>query len=305
MTQPTNKNGRRNPTNSGNKPAAQNKPTTTTTPKPTGASGQTTPPKPPTPTGGQGAPAQRKLSPRQEAARRKAQKRRQIQILITGIVGVVAAIAIIVTVLLVNSPYKFNDVPAQATLDTAPLTIGNADAKVTLIEYFDLRCVVCKQYFDEAYSQIKTVYVTTGKVKYEHRHLTVIDTGLKDGVSNRMAQGAMCAADQKRSIDYIETSYRNYPGERVGFPDDKWIKNLADALKLNMNDFNTCLDSNKYRQAVTDQTREASTKGASGTPTFFVKVGNGAEELVTITSASAFFTTLSSKLDEALQKAGN
>jgi protein-disulfide isomerase len=167
-----------------------------------------------------------------------------------------------------------------------------------------MRCSVCKIFFDDHFSNIKRAYVDTGKVKYELRNYTVIDDILKDGVSSRMAQGAMCAADQKRSVDFVDTAYRNYPGERAGFPDDKWIKDLASALKLNTQEFNACLDTNKYRQTVADQKREGSAKGVSGTPTFFVRVGNEAEELVTVTSASAFTSSISAKLDEALKKAG-
>jgi protein-disulfide isomerase len=300
MSQSSNQNGKKNPAARESKPPPPNKPTTTATSKPDATGGQTKPP----PAPGPGTTPARKLSPRQEVARKKAQKRRQLQILITGVISVVAVVAIIVVVLLVNSPYNFKDVPAQATTDTAPLTFGSADAKVTLIEYLDMRCSVCKLFFDEHFSNIKQAYVDTGKIKYELRNYTVIDERLKDGVSAKMAQGAMCAADQKRSIDFVDTVYRHYPGERVGFPDDKWIKDLAGALKLNTQEFNTCLDNNKYRQFVADQKQAGSGKGVSGTPTFFVKVGNEAEEQIAISSAGAFTSAISAKLDEALKKAG-
>ena len=60
---------------------------------------------------------------------------------------------------------------ARATL--TPLEgdsfVGPADAKVTVIEYGAPTCGACKSWHDQAWTQLKTSYIDSGKIKFVFR----------------------------------------------------------------------------------------------------------------------------------------
>jgi|GEM_PF-5274583 len=49
--------------------------------------------------------------------------------------------------------------------------LGNSKAPVTMIEFSDLQCPFCRQFFTTAFPQIKKDYIDTGKVALYYRHL--------------------------------------------------------------------------------------------------------------------------------------
>ncbi|MBI2043683.1 thioredoxin domain-containing protein, partial [Candidatus Pacearchaeota archaeon] len=53
---------------------------------------------------------------------------------------------------------------AKATVDDDAV-LGNKDAPVTIIEFSDYQCPFCRKFWTETFSQIKTQYIDTGKVK--------------------------------------------------------------------------------------------------------------------------------------------
>lgn len=48
--------------------------------------------------------------------------------------------------------------------------LGDENAPVTIVEFSDLECPFCEQFFSGAYPQIKKDYIDTGKVKMYFRH---------------------------------------------------------------------------------------------------------------------------------------
>lgn len=49
--------------------------------------------------------------------------------------------------------------------------LGNSKAPVTMIEFSDLQCPFCRQFFTTAFPQIKKDYIDTGRVQFYYRHL--------------------------------------------------------------------------------------------------------------------------------------
>lgn len=252
------------------------------------------------------ATLQQRFTQRQLAAQQRIQQRRRMQIIGAGILVVVLVIAAIIGVQFMNqranAPVTFTNLPATPTTDTAPFTLGNPDASVTLIEYGDFRCSACEQYFTDAEKTIRQKYVDTGKVKYVFRNYTVIDQLLGDDGSTRAAQAGYCAADQKRFWDYHDVLYSNYIGEKRGAPTIKYLEDLAKALNLNTEQFNSCLESGRDSQKIAGEMSGGMQQGVTGTPTFFIKVGDK-ETRVTITSAG-YVAGISAQLDEALKNSG-
>ncbi|NWJ46390.1 MAG: thioredoxin domain-containing protein [Chloroflexi bacterium] len=236
-------------------------------------------------------------SSKKEAMRQRQLKRRRNQIILVGIGVVVVAIIGIFTIVALSTPTSFDKLPASSTQDTDYLTLGAANAQVALIEYADVRCPACKQYFDQADSSIRDTFVKTGQIKYIFRNYTVVDDILRDSDSQRGAQAIRCAADQKRGWDFRDSMYANYRGESTGVITDKVLKDLAKALGLNQDQFNSCLDTSKYKQAVADEKTAAKAKGVSGTPTFFLSI-NGAEQEIQYST----YDDIKSKIAAAVQQ---
>jgi protein-disulfide isomerase len=249
----------------------------------------TTPPKPTGTTTG-------KLSSKQLAMRKRQQKRRRNQIIITGIVVVIVAALAIVTIVSLSAPSPISNLPATSSNDVDFMTIGGADAKVTLIEYGDLRCSACVSFFNNQEPDIRNTYVKTGKIKYTMRTYPIIDMNQGVTDSQRAAQAAYCASDQKRGWDYRDVVYANsaYIGEFTGKLTDKYLKDLAKGLNLNTDTFNSCLDGNKYKQQISTEQADGAKKGVNGTPTFFLKYLDK-EEVVSVTDLKA-------KIEDALNK---
>ncbi len=215
-----------------------------------------------------GAP---KLTPRQQAARRRAQKRRRTQLLITGGIIAVIAIALIIIGISISQPVNFDAIPAAANLDQRPFELGPADAKVTVEEYGDFQCPVCKTWHDNNQTKLVSDYITSGKsVKFVFRDFPFLDNNYATRESHLMAEAAYCASDQKRSWDFYNALYDNQKPENSGYWTSDHLKALAKSLKLDTGTFNSCMDSNKYRSKVNTDATTGNTKGVQGTPSFAI-----------------------------------
>jgi protein-disulfide isomerase len=222
------------------------------------------------PAGGPVAP--RKLTPKQEAARRRAQKRRRVQLLITGVIVLVIAAALIALGISISQPTVFNNIPAAASVDERPFELGPADAKVVVEEYGDYQCPFCKQWHQDTQPQFINDYIKSGKsVKFVFKPFPFLDANSTTRESHVTTEAAYCAADQKRFWDFDNALYDNQPqSENSGYWTANRLKALAKALQLDTNQFNSCMDSNKYRSKATTDATDAQNRGVTGTPTFYV-----------------------------------
>ncbi len=242
-----------------------------------------------------GNSATRKLTPRQEAARKRAQKRRRTQLLITGAVVLVVAAALIVLGISLTQPVNFNNIPATITTDAVPFQLGPSDAKVTVEEYGDYQCPFCAQFHKQDQPQLISDYITSNKsVRFIFKPFPFIDQNKGNRESHTTVEAAYCAVDQKRFWDYDNALYDNQKPENSGFWTSDHLKALAKALQLDTSAFNSCLDSNKYKNQASDDATAAQNRGVTGTPTFFVN-----NKLVNYTD----YNSLKTAIDAALAAA--
>lgn len=83
---------------------------------------------------------------------------------------------------------------------------GNANAKVTLIEFSDYECPFCSRHYTQAEAQINKEYVDKGLVKFYYRDfpLTQIHPG-----AQKAAEAARCAGDQGKYWEYHDEVFEN------------------------------------------------------------------------------------------------
>jgi protein-disulfide isomerase len=79
------------------------------------------------------------------------------------------------------------------------------------------------------------------------------------------AEAANCAAEQGKFWEYHDRLFQN---QQALHPPS--LKQYAGDLGMNVEQFNSCFDSGKYRGDVMQDMAEAQRLGVSGTPAFFV-----------------------------------
>jgi len=228
-------------------------------------------------------PAKRTSKRDQFRAQRKSQERRTRIIWIS--IATIAALAIAAILIIPNLPVDPGNIQtpdARVRTQVDRLKVGDPNAKVKVVEYSDFNCVHCKDFWAQGEDQLLTQYIETGKVYFEYIPMSFISPS-----SVTAAQAAYCAADQNKFWEYHDYVFANYGADFSS----SMLKGLATKAGLNMNDFNTCFNANKYQLQVTKDMQGAQNAGINSTPTFLV---NG---------VTADIQTLFTTIDKAL--AGN
>ena len=197
------------------------------------------------------------------------------------IIGVIV-IAIIVGVaasLSASSPETVNlDMGrTHGTISTAmgsPI-LGEPSAPITIVEFGDYQCHQCYNWFHNTKPAIVEDYIETGKV-----NLVFVDLAFLGRDSPIAAQASYCAEDQEMYWEYHDTLY-NFQDSKIdgGWANSERLKAFASSLELDMDLFNSCLDSGKYSKRVQYNIQQARDHGVRGTPGFFIVGPDGQEQL--------------------------
>lgn len=167
-------------------------------------------------------------------------------------------------------------------------TLGSPDAPVVIVEFADFQCPFCGRFHQTTAKEIISTYVKTGKARLFYR-----DFAFLGEESNWASQAARCAGDQGKYWQYHDYLYEHQKGENQGAFAKNNLKDFALEVGLNAGNFNTCLDSDKYKQAVDDDTELGRKFGVTGTPTSFV---NGK-----LVQGAVPFATFKTTIEEALK----
>ncbi len=84
------------------------------------------------------------------------------------------------------------------------------------------------------------------------------------------AEASECAAEQNAFWEYHDFLFENQQGENQGAMSKDNLKKFAADLNLNTEQFNECLDSEKYAEIVQADTNGARQIGATSTPVFLI-----------------------------------
>ena len=109
--------------------------------------------------------------------------------------------------------------------------------------------------------------------------------------AHKAAQAAQCAREQDKFWEYHDVLFANARALKPA-----QLKKYAVDLELNAEQFNGCLDAEKYRKDVDRDMKEGGSYGVTGTPAFFV---NGR-----FLSGAQPFEKFASIIDEELEFRG-
>jgi protein-disulfide isomerase len=173
------------------------------------------------------------------------------------------------------------DALAMLTTPTIPAAhaLGSQDAKVTIVEFGDYLCTYCHRFHEETRDRLISGYVDTGKARFLFKDFPINDH--LDGGSSLAAQASYCAADQGMFWEFHERVYDNWGGERAGWVTKASMAQYArDAGVQDIDEFKSCLDSNKYADTVRDNYQLARNIGLRGTPSFVIIPAGGEPTLI-------------------------
>ena len=199
--------------------------------------------------------------------------------------GVAAAAGMLLFLLVVWYTIGESSSPPEISLDKSK---GDPDAPVTVVEYGDFQCPFFRLFATDAERRLDDEYVETGKVRFVFRNMAFIGQE-----SQWAAEAAECANEQGRFWTYYDKLFEEQAGENVGAYSKENLKRFALELELDSEEFNQCLDSEKYAGKVREETEAAREEGVRGTPALLVD-----GQLV---EGGADYEVLRSYIDAALQ----
>lgn len=161
---------------------------------------------------------------------------------------------------------KFQDKKSNngGNIEPTDIFVGKSDAPVTIVEYFSYVCGYCLKFHKETFPKMKENYIDKGKVKFIYRIVPPYE----------MAMAGLCAKEQNKFFEYHEYLFGH--STELKKVDD--LKIMAKSAGLDENDFNQCLDSEKYLETAKawyNEAEDAYNKGnipeeQRGTPTFLI-----------------------------------
>lgn len=232
-----------------------------------------------------------------------------VGVLIAGAILLKDAKAPVANIPVANAPAN---VATVAPVGKGDNTIGNPNAKITLVMYEDFQCPFCGvisgllpadapilkslQQRDPTWTPfipeiIKAV--NNGDILFVFR-----DFPFLGAESNRSAEAARCAGDQGKFWEFHDYLFSHQNGENQGNFADPKLKSFAKILNLDTVNFDKCLDDGKYVQTIIDSKNEGANAGVTGTPKGFI-LKNG-KVIATIDGAEPL-SSVKPKIDAALK----
>ncbi len=152
--------------------------------------------------------------------------------------------------------------------------LGDPSAPITIVEFGDYQCEQCYAWFHETKPTIIQDYIDTGKA-----NLVFVDLAFlgKDSIPASMA--TYCAEDQEMYWEYHDLLYNSQESVDGGWANSERLKAFAFSLDLDLELFESCLDSGKYSKRVQYNIQQAKDNGVRGTPGFFIVGPDGQQKI--------------------------
>lgn len=149
--------------------------------------------------------------------------------------------------------------PALLAVDPRDPAFGPADAKVTVVEFFDFRCPGCKQTAPE----VLRLMQAHPDVRFVFKDWPILDRG-SDGVSHMSARAAQAAHRQGKYLPV----FRDLMAEPDLTPDA--IARILNENDVSLPEAEAAMASGEIASHLADIQTTATTLGLQGTPTFLI-----------------------------------
>jgi len=146
----------------------------------------------------------------------------------------------------------------EVSTDDDP-ALGPEDAPITIVEFSDYQCPYCKQWHDQVFERLLTNY--PGQIRFVYRDYPL--PGHAEALP--AAEAANCAGEQGAYWLFHSALFSGKYTLSSGA-----YQQYALELGLDVEAFNECLNSHRYRDEVLADYQYGNDLGVSGTPFFFI-----------------------------------
>jgi len=142
-----------------------------------------------------------------------------------------------------------------------PMTLGSANATLTIVEFSDYQCSYCRRFHAEVLPALRKAYIDTGKVQlvFKDFPLSMHREALPAALAGR------CAAAQGKFWPMNELLFANQ--DRLA---GALYPKLAATLALDVEAFKRCLQDPALTAAIQRDQQQASDLGVNATPGFLI-----------------------------------
>jgi protein-disulfide isomerase len=184
---------------------------------------------------------------------------------------------------------------ARKLVEAAPAigerSLGRADAPVTIVEYASATCPHCAAFHNLVWSQLRTAYIDTGKIRWIFREFPLDDLAMAAFMLAR------CSSED-RYFDVIATLFGEQKIWAGGEGDARAeLTRIMAGFGMDKGSFDACVQRLDLVEAIYGIVKTANQDfGVKSTPTFFIE-----GELV---SGAQEYSVFSAKIDAALAGKG-
>ena len=187
--------------------------------------------------------------------------------------------------------------PSKLTIATVAITgkpaMGAEDAPVTVVEFTDYQCPFCLRFSKATFPHLKKSYIDTGKVRWVALNLPLAFH--KD--ARKAAQGALCAGDQGKFWEMREMLFEH--PQQIGVAH---LPGYARDLSLDVEAFNTCLNSDSHIAAINKDAKDARGVSLTGTPSFIIGKSNSDKITGTVVIGAQPLRVFKDAINQALEQ---
>lgn len=171
----------------------------------------------------------------------------------------------------INTNNTNNNISLSTLIKEGSPHLGSVSAPITVIDFSDFQCHLCARYVKATEPEINKTYIQTGKVNLVFKHLPN-----RGSDSMGVAIAAQCTNDQGKFWQFHNLLYKNQGPIDSGWVNKDNLKKFASQLKgLDMQKFNSCFNSQKYKPFVESDLALAHSLGFTQTPSFMIVKSDG------------------------------
>jgi protein-disulfide isomerase len=167
-----------------------------------------------------------------------------------------------------SAPTSFQLDSAIALVPNQGHVMGSDSALVEVVEFADFECPACGQFASLTKPDVVTRFVNTGLIRFRF-----VDFPLQMHPNARAAHLAgWCAGEQNKfwemhdAIFSVQDRWSGYATRRP----NRVFSDLAKQVGVNMDQYESCVSSNKYAGQIQSNVDEGIKRQVGGTPTFFI-----------------------------------
>lgn len=245
-------------------------------------------------------PTEQGLSKRQAMREKRAREAARNRIFSIGLI----ALGVIVLFALIIGPNLFPPEVKEAILHERPNVddnaMGDPNAPITITEYSDYQCPYCRRFWEDTEQQLADAYVATGQVRFVYRSF-----GMFIGAeSQAAAEAAYCAGAQGKFWEMHDTIFTNQTGENVGAYSNRKLDAFAESIGLDMDAFNSCMNSNEFASRVLQDGTDGIAAGVQATPSFVISYVVNGETKTRLIEGAQGFDAFQAEINAALAEMG-